>query len=234
MKMGIINNRKRSVVAIMLHLTMLFVTNVQAGMPASRKEFTPFGESFESRGFKQIADRKGVRVYKHGKSKLIHLAAEGRVDAPPAKVRQALLAYEAQPGVIERVSVSRILSRDDHRILVYQRLDLPAIDDRDYTLWVTWGESDGVQWIRYWRAKNLGPAEQDDAVRVPHHQGSWQLKPINGGRATLVRYQVSIDMGGVVPRWMAKSAAGNEVQAVYQDICRVLAVQGNEPRSCLL
>jgi hypothetical protein len=41
-KMGIINNRKRAAVAIILYLTTLFVTNVQAGMPASRKEFMPF------------------------------------------------------------------------------------------------------------------------------------------------------------------------------------------------
>jgi len=217
-----------------LKLTTLLITGALMGLPGGGQELTPFGESFESRGFEPIADEDGVRVYKHRESEIIRLAAEGRVAAPPAAVRQALLAYEKQPGVIERVSQTRILSRGEDRILVYQRLNLPVIDDRDYTVWVTWGDSNEVQWIRYWLAPNRGPGKQEDAVRVPHHQGSWQLTPINGGSATLLRYQVSIDMGGLVPRWMAKAAAGDEVPAVYSDICRVLAAQGKEPELCLL
>ena len=99
------------------------------------------------------------------------------------------------------------------------------IDDRDYTINVSWGEAGSTIWIKYWTLSDKGPAGQDGAVRVTHHDGSWQLAPAEGGAATFVRYQFSLDMAGLIPRWMVKSSAGKEVPLVFADLCKLLARQ---------
>jgi len=136
---------------------------------------TPFASSLSARGFKAIAHRGTVTVYKHGSSSIIHIAAEGRLNAPPAEVRRVLLAYERQTRRIGRLSEARVIWRGAHRLLVYQRLNLPIVSDRDFTLAVSWGEKGDSRWIRY-RAVSGGPAQRSGVVRVSTHEGSWQLK----------------------------------------------------------
>ena len=70
---------------------------------------TPFASSLSARGFKAIAHRGTVTVYKHGSSSIIHIAAEGRLNAPPAEVRRVLLAYERQTRRIGRLSEARVM-----------------------------------------------------------------------------------------------------------------------------
>jgi hypothetical protein len=100
-------------------------------------------------------------------------------------------------------------------MLVYQRLDLPVISDRDFVLKVTWGKEGGKRWVRYRTVRGVGPAPRDGVVRVKHHQGSWQLTPTRRGEATLVRFQVSIDLGGWLPKSLARSGSGDEVPELF-------------------
>lgn len=190
---------------------------------------TPFGKPFERAGFERIAKRKGVKVYKHKTSSIIHLGAEGVINAPPAQVAEALLAYEKQIGVIKRLSKSKVLLRTKSSMTVYQRLNLPIISDRDFTLRVWWGQRGKVSWIRY-EAQPNGLGGLDGAVHVKNHSGSWQLKPLNGGAATLCRFEVSIDMAGWLPRWMAKSGSGKEVPEVFGSIRKLIAQQAKGRR----
>jgi len=197
-----------------------------AALPAIGGELTPFDVPFTSQGFEQINADRGVTVFKDHESPNVRLAAEGVVPASPEVVRDALLAYELQPELFGNVAEARILVRGEDRLLPYQRLDLPVVDDRDNTLWITWGRDGDTLWIRHRLAPSLGPAARDDAVRVPFHAGSWQIRPLGGGRRALVRLQVTIDLGGWIPRWLARAAAGDEVPGVFADICRVAARLG--------
>ena len=116
-------------------------------LPAKGTEMTPFDTKLEDEGFERIAKDKGVTVYKHKTSEIISLAAEGRIASSPEKVMQALLDYEAQKGVIDRISESRVVERGPGWVMVYQHLNLPVISDRDYTLYVKWG-ADGKNLTR--------------------------------------------------------------------------------------
>ena len=127
---------------------------------------------------------------------------------------QALLDYRGQVGKIARLSESKVLSRSGNSLLVYQRLNLPVISDRDFNLKVSWWRDGDTTWVAY-RAIKRGLPPRDGVVRVSHHLGSWQLRPINNGRQTLVRFQVSIDLAGWLPRWMARSGSGKEVPELF-------------------
>jgi hypothetical protein len=183
---------------------------------------TPMERPLPQAGFERIEREDGVTVYKHPETEVIHLAAEGLLAASPAEVQDALLAYEEQVGQVERVAESRVLDRGADWLLIYQRLELPVVSDRDYTLCVNWGAEGDSRWIRYRLERAAGPAAGDDAVRVPAHRGSWQLRPRRGGTATLARYETIMDMGGWIPRWLAKSAAGDEVPGVFADFRAML------------
>jgi len=186
----------------------------------------PLSRSLSRSGYTRVAKKDGVTVYRDKRSSIIDLAAEGVVHASPEQVQRALLDYPHHTGRIPRVAESRVLERRDSTLLVYQRLDLPLISDRDFTLAVRWGrDEDRTRWVDF-RAVRRGPRCRRGVVRVTHHTGSWELRPIRGGRATLARYQLSIDLSGYLPRWLARSGAGKEVPALFKAIGDRLRLPG--------
>jgi hypothetical protein len=140
------------------------------------------------------------------------------IDAPPARVRDALLDYPRHPSWLKELRRSEVLVRDPHSLVVYQRLVLPVIADRDFTLKVRWGEDGDVLWTRFSAANELGPGPLRGVVRVGIHEGSWRLEPVDGGRRTLARYHVRLDLGGSLPPWMARGRAGKDIPGLYQSI----------------
>lgn len=183
-------------------------------------------------GMQLIAVEKGVTVYKNEKSDIIWVGAEGRIPAPPDQVQHALLAYERQVGKIGRLSEVKVLSKKDQQLVVYQRLNLPIISDRDFVLKVRHGKQGIKRWISYWAVSNTGPSPRDGIVRVSHHRGGWELLPVAGGSETLLRLEVRIDLAGSVPMWMAKSSAGEELPELYASVCRLAVSKSKEKSSC--
>lgn len=184
---------------------------------------TPLSRDLSSAGYEQIRTQGGVTVYKHRTSETLRLAAEARVGHPPELVLRALLDYDAHLRAMDRLTATRVIERGEERLVVYQRLNLPVIDDRDFTLEVRWGERGGGRWVRYHAANDRGPRPTSAAVRVSHHTGSWQVAPRDGGRASFVRYETSIDLGGLVPMWMVKAGAGDEVPKVIAAVRSIAA-----------
>jgi hypothetical protein len=185
-------------------------------------ERTPQTIPLSKAGFERIAFRKGVAVYKHKTSDIIRLGADARIDAPVSDVLKAVLDYPGQVGKIARLSESRVLRRGKSWLLVYQRLNLPVISDRDFTLFVRWGKRGEVTWVEYRTALRHGPPPRSGVVRVTRHEGSWQLKPARSGRSTRARFQVLIDMGGWLPRWLARSGSGKELPELFVAIRKMV------------
>lgn len=177
----------------------------------------------EQRGFEHIATKRGVRVYKHKTSSMVRLGADGVLEGSVEDVFETLLDYKRQVGVIGRLSKSQVLLRTHRSLIVYQRLNLPVISDRDFTLRVWWGHKGAVRWIRY-AAEPGGLGGLDGAVKVKRHSGSWQLEPMASGK-TRVRFEVQIDLGGWLPRWLAKSGSGQEVPALFGSLNKLLGQQ---------
>ncbi|MBW2526260.1 MAG: hypothetical protein JRI23_18915 [Deltaproteobacteria bacterium] len=186
--------------------------------------------AMERAGFEQVDELDGIIVYSHGRSQLLHFVAEARFDAPPRAVQLALLDYERHPEHIHRLASSRVLRRGPGSLVVYQRLDMPVIDDRDYTLAVTWGQRGGILWLSF-QALPFGPPRVDGVVRVRSHSGGWRLEPVEGGTATRARYETRMDLGGWIPLWMARGSAGKEVAQVLQQFRQMVAARRATERS---
>ena len=192
-------------------VTMLLASNTSAAA------LIPPSVPLPSRGYEWISKQRGVDVFKHRSKKIIKLGAEGRIAAPPASLLSVLLDYEGQRGRIERLTESRVLARGAGWLLVYQRLNLPVISDRDFVLRVTWGVKGRDPWIRYSAVDDVGPKPRAGVVRVTRHEGGWQLRRTADG-GTQVRFQTAIDLGGWLPMWLARSGAGKELPALFSSV----------------
>jgi hypothetical protein len=169
-----------------------------------------------NQGFERVAHDHGVTVFRREGVKEINLTAEGDISAPPERVRQVLLDYSHHPQWVRHLAESKVILGDGQHILVYQRLDLPILDDRDFTLSVTWGQEGDVLWTKFATANDKGPAPRQKVVRVPLHEGGWELTPIDGGQRTRARYHFRLDLGGSLPGWMGRSRAGKDVPALFE------------------
>jgi hypothetical protein len=105
--------------------------------------------------------------------------------------------------------------------LVYQRLSLPVIDDRDFTLQVTWGAEGPILWMRFAVANERGPKPVPGVVRVTAHDGGWRLEP-EGDKGTHAVYRFHFDVAGSVPSWLGKGQAKDDIVDFFVRLKREL------------
>jgi len=173
-------------------------------------------------GFALIAEKNGVKVYRREKRPGIELAAEGNIAASPERIRRVLIDYPHHPAWQKHLKENRVLAHGDGFLDVYQRLDLPVLDDRDFTLHVTWGDEGPLAWMRFVAANDRGPAPVRGVVRVTQHEGGWRLEPIEGGRSTHAVYRFYLDLAGSFPAWMGKGQAANDLPELFANITKQL------------
>jgi hypothetical protein len=171
-------------------------------------------------GYKRVGGDHGVEVYRQMASPVIELMAEGDIDTPPFVVREVLLDYAQAGKITKRVAESHILNRGDHELIVYQRLSLPIVTDRDYNQRVTWGTSGDTSMIRFAVDNEHGQGGRPGVVRVNVLSGGWDLKPIRGGTATHALYHVRIDLSGSIPRWMVSGGAAKDLPKLFDGLRR--------------
>ena len=175
--------------------------------------------------FKHVGGANGVEVFRQEKSPVIDLYAEGDIPAPPSVVRDVLLDYDHAARMTKNIGESRVVDKKDNEIYVYQRLKLPVVSDRDFTIRATWGQR-GSTLVQEFRVDNQhGPAARDGVVRVSTMQGTWLLDPIRNGSATHARYRVQIDLAGSIPRWMVSGGAAKNVPKLFEGLRRESAAR---------
>ena len=174
-------------------------------------------------GFKHLGGKNGVEVYRLTSSPVIDLFAEGDIEAPPAVVRDVLLDYDNAAKVTDNIGESRVLHRTDRDATVYQRLKLPVVSDRDFTIHATWGQRGQALTVQYHVDNSLGPAPRGGVVRVSLQQGAWALEPIRDGMATHARYHVQIDMAGSIPKWMVSGGSAKSLPKLFDGVRRQAA-----------
>ena len=169
-------------------------------------------------GYEHVAEKAGVDVYRRG-GHAIDLAAEGEISAPPEVVLRVLTDYGSHPKWVRGLSVSQVLDKKPSSLDVYQRLHLPMLDDRDYSMHVEWKAVGDGREIHFATINNMCPGPPDKGVvRVPVHEGSWQLQAIDGGRRTHAIYRFRMELGGSLPMWMARGRAAKDVPALFEAI----------------
>ena len=190
--------------------------------PPGRVGAPPAASALVGEGFVLVGEEKGVKIYRREKRPGIELAAEGTLGAAPERVRRVLIDYPSHQRWQKHLKENRVLARGDGFLDVYQRLDLPVLDDRDFTLHVTWGNDAEVFWMRFAVANERGPAPVRGVVRVTEQEGGWRLEPADGGMATHAVYRFHLDLAGSFPSWMGKGQATSDLAELFGNITRQL------------
>lgn len=162
-------------------------------------------------------------MYRREKLPGIELAAAGIIKGTPDQVRRVLLDYPNHERWQKHLKEQKILAKGDAFLDVYERLELPMLDDRDFILHVTWGTEGEVLWMRFATTSAIGPAPVEGVVRVTAHHGSWRLQPAPGGKSTLAVYRFQIDLAGMFPSWLGSGQATNDLPELFENITRELA-----------
>jgi len=187
------------------------VARADAPAPATAADLTKEGFAF-------FGEEKGVKIYRREQRPGIELAGDGVIAGSPDRVRRVLLDYASHPRWNKHLKESRLLARGDNWVDVYQRLDLPVLDDRDYTLHIVWGAEGDVLWFRFETANDRGPPPVKGVVRVTRHEGSWRFDKAADGVSTHAVYRFYMDLAGSFPSWMGKGQATRDVADLFAKV----------------
>ena len=111
---------------------------------------------------------------------------------------------------MRNMAESRVVWRpDDYNLIMYSRFNSPwPVWDRDVVLDTSYKRSEDGSKLEL-NFKNLAKSDKqlpEDVVRMPRLVGFYKMEEIAPGK-TKVLYEVEADIGGSIPRWIAKRAS---------------------------
>jgi len=175
-------------------------------------------------GWQRISVKDGVTLYSRTRvgTSIKEFKGTGVIGAAPVAVEKVLQDVENYTTFMPYVTEVRVISHDDGNYLVYQRLNVPFVSDRDYTLRVEHGITNGpggaVIYRDSWQtADEAGPAARPGIVRVKNNEGSWLLEPV-GGTSTQATYQIYTDSGGVIPAFLVNRGSQIVIPRLFEAI----------------
>jgi hypothetical protein len=191
-------------------LTLALGTLTAADQPSS-SEWTPEGGANGITISSRMRDASGIKEFR----------GVGVIDAPTAVVFAVIDDSEAYPSFMPYASEARVLKRDKDTSINYQRLRIPLVSDRDYTLrsenarWI--GPDGPIYRVRFAPANNVGPAPTPGVLRVNVCEGGWLLEP-QGNGSTRATYTIYTDSGGTLPAVLANTGGKVGIRKVFEAI----------------
>lgn len=150
-----------------------------------------------------------MRLYQRRTGSQPEAAARLRWKADPQALYELIQGYDHFADFIPNVRRSVILERADHRVWVYQQLNFPApVRDRHYVLESTDRHSDRTvgHYRVEWQLSNRFALPADTgAVPPAAFSGCWDIRAAPGSGLEAF-YYISLDPGGLLPRWMTERA----------------------------
>ncbi|MCJ7771958.1 MAG: START domain-containing protein, partial [Desulfobacterales bacterium] len=143
------------------------------------------------------------------------------IPASPLTVYKVILDHATYENISEYIQTTEIMPSNEKNVwYIYQRLDLPVISDRDYTLRYCSIENPQKDYYQVlWEiANNKGPAKQKDVIRVTTCTGSLTIESENKDTTTRITYTLYTDPGGYIPDWLANIANQRSIPKLLRAI----------------
>lgn len=184
---------------------------------------SPCAHAGGSGDWTEESDAKGVAIQSRLRegSQIREFKAVGAFAATPATVFAILDHSEDYPSFMPYTAECRVLRREKNSVLAYQRLEVPLVSDRDFTLrslnakWL--GPDGAIYRIRWAPANDEGPAAQEGVARVSVCEGGWLLEP-NGAGGTRATYSIFTDSGGTLPSFITNNGSRIAIRKVFEAI----------------
>jgi len=175
--------------------------------------------------WKEESNRDGLVIYSRTRagSALKEFKSVGVIDATSSVVFAVLDDVAAYPSFMPFTSECSVLLRTGDCTIAYQRLELPLVSDRDYTLrsehFKTTGPNGPIYRIQWEPANDLGPSEKPGVERVKICEGGWLIEP-DGAGTTRATYHIYTDGGGAIPAVIANSGSRMAIRKMFTAIRR--------------
>ena len=179
--------------------------------------------SDQTTAWKEEGSRDRIVIYSRTRagSAVKEFKSVGTIDAPASAVFALLQDAEAFPKFMPYTSECHVLQREEGSTVAYQRLELPFVSDRDYTLRSAHSQKEGpngpIYSISWHPANDLGPAEKPGVQRVKVCEGGWLIEP-NGNGSTRATYRIYTDSGGAIPAAIANTGSRAAIRKVFAAI----------------
>ncbi len=146
-------------------------------------------------------------------SSLFAVRAKTRVPMAPATFFSTLWKYDEYIKFMPTVKSMHFIENTPDERLVYEQVQLPLVQNRDYTIRLrrVVDEDNQIYQMFYADENEHGPAENRQFVRVKMLRGSWKLSPAEGGRSTDIEYEIQGDPGGLIPTFIVNSLQKSQV-----------------------
>jgi START domain len=175
--------------------------------------------------WKQVDDDDGIKVWRleiPGRE-FPGFRGETVIPASAERIVSVLKRVEQHTQWMHRCSASEIIQRfDDDHVVIYNRTDTPwPVWDRDAILDTFFTRSTDDQLITL-TFQNADPTRRtlpENVVRMPRLVGYYKMWRL-GPEQTKVVYQVEVDIGGSVPRFIAERVARD---MPYETLARLRA-----------
>jgi coenzyme Q-binding protein COQ10 len=128
------------------------------------------------------------------------------IDASPATVFRVVTHYESYPELFDEIVEADVLTQDEQ--IVECRFTAEVAKKRfEYTLRLEHHPFERTRWSLL-----AGDFKQND--------GGWVFVPLDGGRRTHVTYNVEIDLGMFVPKFVVSSLVGANMPKMLEAVRR--------------
>jgi Polyketide cyclase / dehydrase and lipid transport len=180
-------------------------------------------DDYTATEWKEDATGDGLIIYSRLRagSNLKEFKSVGVIDASSSAVFAVLNDVEAYPSFMPYTSECSVLNRTGDCTIAYQRLALPLVNDRDYTLRSerskTPGPNGPIYRIQWEPANDLGPPEKPGVERVKICEGGWLIEP-DGAGATRATYLIYTDSGGAIPAIIANGGSRTAIRKMFAAI----------------
>lgn len=179
---------------------LLIVLSLAQPAVASEPVFE-YGEwEFVREGHGIVVHRREVKG-----SPLHEFRGRGVVKAPIERVYAVVRDAERRTQWMGNCAASWGIDLRDAEQTIYYRTKAPwPLFDRDVILYGKSGIDldNGVWVVPFASVEHPEGPEVKGVVRMPFLRGHWKLFPQEGGKETLVEYQVHADPGGSLPNWV--------------------------------
>lgn len=141
------------------------------------------------------------------------------IAAPPSKVFEVVIEHDRARNQ-EDVTAYEVLEQSRDGFTTYQRVDPPAIDERDFVLRGTFvrAKGKGGSYAFRWKAAADGPEPKDGVVRVDTVEGVFALEPTADGDKTRVSYRSLFDPRVSAPSFFIKRALVSDATDRVEDL----------------
>jgi len=170
--------------------------------------FLPWTAAAEP-GWRKLSEGEGMLIEARPMedSRLREIRVQAWSPLPPEAIFAVIWNVGEQHEFVPNLQTLRVIRSSDEEIVVYERVKIPVVQDRDYVLRLT-RRIDAATRVHQVFAEGkseLGPPPMRGVVRMTRLSSSFTIvpDPVGGSRLTYVSFG---DPAGTIPEWIIRAA----------------------------